>query len=181
VATCLVTGNLEPIGWAKMEALGISHLFTAPLFGGFGSDFCSGNTEEMWRDRAELVRVAAERCVQQVPGGCCPRDSLAAGPARGLLVPPCSGACHLPLPSHRAPEQLALSTCGAGGVVISAKYHVGDTPNDIQAAIAVGAVPIGVATGIYTCEQLRAYCSTPDSVLLEGLHDVEGMLRVLGL
>ena len=73
VATCLVTGNLEPclIGWAKMEALGIAHLFSQPAFGGFGSDFCSGNTEEMWHDRAELVRVAAERCSKQFPGACC--------------------------------------------------------------------------------------------------------------
>jgi hypothetical protein len=31
VATCLVTGNLEPIGWGKMKALGIDHLFSKPL------------------------------------------------------------------------------------------------------------------------------------------------------
>lgn len=30
VATCLVTGNLEPVGWGKMQALGIEHLFTQP-------------------------------------------------------------------------------------------------------------------------------------------------------
>ena len=29
---------------------------------GFGSDFCSGDTEATWRDRAELVRIAARRC-----------------------------------------------------------------------------------------------------------------------
>lgn len=62
VAVCLVTGNLQPIGWAKMEALGIKSFFTEPFFGGFGSDYCSGNTEESWKDRAELVRIAAERC-----------------------------------------------------------------------------------------------------------------------
>lgn len=39
-ASCLVTGNLEPIGWAKMRALGIEPLFTRPLFGGFGTDHC---------------------------------------------------------------------------------------------------------------------------------------------
>jgi phosphoglycolate phosphatase len=69
----------------------------------------------------------------------------------------------------------------AGGASISAKFHVGDTPNDIQAAIKVGAVPVGVATGIYSSEQLKEFCTVPESVLLEGLHDVEGMLRVLGL
>ena len=69
VAICLVTGNLQPIGWAKMESLGIKHLFTPPCFGGFGSDYCSGNTEGMgWRDRAELVRIAANRCAEHCGG-----------------------------------------------------------------------------------------------------------------
>lgn len=45
-----------------MRALGLEQLFSSPRFGGFGSDFCSGNTEEMWRDRAQLVRIAAQRC-----------------------------------------------------------------------------------------------------------------------
>lgn len=30
--------------------------------GGFGSDFCSGNTDEMWHDRAELIRIAEKKC-----------------------------------------------------------------------------------------------------------------------
>jgi hypothetical protein len=29
-----VTGNLEPIGWAKMEALGLKRHFSKPLVGG---------------------------------------------------------------------------------------------------------------------------------------------------
>jgi phosphoglycolate phosphatase-like HAD superfamily hydrolase len=33
---------------------------------------------------------------------------------------------------------------------------VGDTPHDIACAMAVGAVPVGVATGSFTVEQLRA-------------------------
>ncbi|GAB4819077.1 hypothetical protein N2152v2_006123 [Parachlorella kessleri] len=69
VAVCLVTGNMEPIGWTKMEALGIKHLFTEPFFGGFGSDFCSGNTEQSWKDRAELVRIAAKRAEENLSGG----------------------------------------------------------------------------------------------------------------
>lgn len=68
VATCLVTGNLEPIGWAKMQALGIDHLFSDPRFGGFGSDHCGGNTAEMWRDRAEFVRIARRRCAEEWGG-----------------------------------------------------------------------------------------------------------------
>ena len=68
VATGLVTGNLEPIGWGKMEALGILSLFTKPKFGGFGSDFCSGNIAESWKDRGELVRIAAKRAEESMPG-----------------------------------------------------------------------------------------------------------------
>ena len=59
--TCLVTGNLEPIGWLKMQHLGLYDCFSAPQFGGFGTDFCSGNCLEMWRDRAEFVRIAGEK------------------------------------------------------------------------------------------------------------------------
>ncbi|GFR49030.1 hypothetical protein Agub_g11052, partial [Astrephomene gubernaculifera] len=100
-ATCLVTGNLEPIGWGKMERLGILELFSQPRFGGFGSDFCSGNTAETWRDRGEFVRIAARKCEER----------------------------HGP---------------------VGARFHVGDTPMDIQAALDAGAVAIGVATGIYS-------------------------------
>lgn len=44
VAVGLVTGNLEPIAWGKMQALGLLEAFSEPHFGGFGSDFCSGAT-----------------------------------------------------------------------------------------------------------------------------------------
>ncbi|GFH08393.1 uncharacterized protein HaLaN_03344 [Haematococcus lacustris] len=110
-ATCLVTGNLEPIGWAKMQALGILELFTKPRFGGFGSDLCSGNTEESWRDRSDLVSLAAVKGSQLLPG---------------------------------AEEGFA------------ARYHIGDTPMDIQAALAAGAKAVGVTTGIYSREELLA-------------------------
>ncbi|PSC72331.1 haloacid dehalogenase [Micractinium conductrix] len=71
VAVGLVTGNLEPIGWAKMDALGIRHLFTHPNFGGFSTDYCNPeNVEQSWRDRAEFVRIAASKCEAQLqPGG----------------------------------------------------------------------------------------------------------------
>lgn len=69
VITCLVTGNLEPIGWAKMDALGIKHLFTEPYFGGFGSDYCNpDNSEQSWKDRAELVKIAAQKTHKIFPG-----------------------------------------------------------------------------------------------------------------
>ena len=37
-------------------------------FGGFGSDHCSGNTLESWRDREELVRIAASRARNSAAG-----------------------------------------------------------------------------------------------------------------
>jgi phosphoglycolate phosphatase len=48
----LVTGNLTPIGWAKMEALALLPFFTEPRFGGFGSDHS---------ERGELVKIAGQR------------------------------------------------------------------------------------------------------------------------
>ncbi len=86
----LVTGNLEPIAWSKMEALGIRHLFSEPSFGGFGSDYCSHNIENGAADRAELVRIAARRAAATASGfevvarfhiGDAPNDVLAGCPS----------------------------------------------------------------------------------------------------
>ena len=45
-----MTGNLEPIAWGKMQALGLLEAFSEPHFGGFGSDYCSGGglTGTLW-------------------------------------------------------------------------------------------------------------------------------------
>ena len=51
-----------------MEALGLLPYFSVPNFGGFGSDYCSGNTAEVWRDRSELVSIAAKRVEDRFPG-----------------------------------------------------------------------------------------------------------------
>eukprot|EP00898_Chlorokybus_atmophyticus_P007713 jgi/Chlat1/7943/Chrsp68S07369 len=48
----LVTGNLQDIGWMKMDALGLKPYFTVPNFGGFGSDHI---------ERTELVKIALQR------------------------------------------------------------------------------------------------------------------------
>ncbi|KAL6779565.1 hypothetical protein ACKKBG_A12780 [Auxenochlorella protothecoides x Auxenochlorella symbiontica] len=127
--TCLVTGNLEPIGWGKMQALGLSDLFSTPHFGGFGSDFCSGNTEETWRDRAEFIRLAAMKAAGQADGP------------------------------------------------ITARFHIGDAPMDVQAAADAGAVPLGVTTGIYTKEQLLV--AAPSATILEGLGDLSKVMDIL--
>ncbi|PRW57041.1 haloacid dehalogenase [Chlorella sorokiniana] len=137
VAVGLVTGNLEPIGWAKMDALGIRHLFSQigqppANFGGFSTDYCNpANVEESWRDRAEFVRIAAQKLEAGRPGG------------------------------------------------IKARFHVGDAPMDVQAAVGGGAQAIGVCTGIYTKQELSE--AAPAAVVLDDLTDTAAVLRVLGL
>jgi hypothetical protein len=49
-------------------------------FGGFGSDLCSGNYEESWRDRSEFVKLAGERARKLCPGVNCIQHT-AYGPA----------------------------------------------------------------------------------------------------
>jgi len=87
----LCTGNLEPIAWSKMEALGIRHLFSDPPCGGFGSDYCSNNIENGAADRAQLVATARKRVAaarggdEQIGRWCanCPSDVPLCG-----LAPP---------------------------------------------------------------------------------------------
>lgn len=231
VHTCLVTGNLQPIGWTKMRALGVEELFTCPRFGGFGSDFCSGNVEEMWRDRAEFVRIAAERCRAQAsasgkpppgsPDSCTPstkgtkmdalrcmsllsavirpewrRSPSAAAPcAKGhnpsshdkpylcrptfarppLTQPPRVRRTSLtPFPLFPFPSASSLPPPAT-----FQHFHVGDTPMDIQAAEAAGAVAVAVATGVFTKEALQA-CS-PNAIVLDSLASLPQALAALGL
>jgi beta-phosphoglucomutase-like phosphatase (HAD superfamily) len=138
--TGLVTGNLEPIGWAKMEALGLKRHFSMPLLGGFSSDYCSNQLDDHSVDRAEFIRVAL-------------RKAQAHAPAEYRLI------------------------------------HFGDTPNDIKAAVAAGALPVGLATGAFTKAQLSAAALEAglgrscgqDAVILDDLRDTSAVLRAMGL
>ena len=56
-------------------------------------------------------------------------------------------------------------------------FVVGDTPHDIACADAVGAVPIGVATGGYTVEDLRR-CGAKN--VFADLTDADAFLRIIG-
>jgi hypothetical protein len=101
VATCLVTGNLEPIGWGKMRALGIEHLFTQPRFGGFGSDHCrwalrgrGSGAAEAGGERPAGTRIGFVRGPQRLaPGAGCgqmlgrPRASPRPWPTPRRLLP----------------------------------------------------------------------------------------------
>lgn len=132
----LCTGNLEPIAWSKMEALGLKDLFTSPNFGGFGSDYCSGNSDprQSYKDRAELVQTAVRRAA-----------SIA-----------------------NLDEQCLR------------RFHVGDAPMDVQAAVAGGSTAIGLLTGIFSREDLQQCCSSDDDVIiLPNLENTDHVLDII--
>ena len=66
--------------------------------------------------------------------------------------------------------------CGLDGVEYADVLVVGDTPNDVACANAVGARPVAVATGNYSVDQLR---HTGAPIVLHDLSDTEGFVRLL--
>jgi len=58
------------------------------------------------------------------------------------------------------------------------KFLIGDTPNDIKAAHAIGAMAIAVTTGAFTREELVA---AKADVVLDDLTDLKSILALLGL
>ncbi|KAF8378170.1 hypothetical protein HHK36_029507 [Tetracentron sinense] len=114
VAIGLVTGNLEEIGWLKMEGLGIKKYFTVPNFGGFGSDHI---------DRGHLVKIAADRAEKLFPGGFdlrvhvgdTPNDIKAAEFGGALAVGVCTGIF----------SKVELEQASSGGAVVLADLRDG--------------------------------------------------------
>lgn len=86
------------------------------------------------------------------------------GAARTKLVPAnlnrffIFGAYGSDSPDRPELTRLAIEKAAAlrRGLVPSQVFVVGDTPRDLQAARAAGAVSVGVATGHYTVEELEA-------------------------
>ena len=75
------------------------------------------------------------------------------------------------------PVALGRATeCGMPSFLPADVIVVGDTPHDVRCAQAVGAVPVGVATGGFTADQLRD-CGA--AVVFETLEDTEGFGRLL--
>ena len=66
--------------------------------------------------------------------------------------------------------------CGLPAVAYEDVFVIGDTPHDVACADAVGAVPIAVATGSYSVDDLRR---TGARVVLEDLSDTNGFLEIL--
>jgi phosphoglycolate phosphatase len=53
---------------------------------------------------------------------------------------------------------------------------VGDTPHDIACALAAGSLPVGVATGSYSTQQLR---ESGAEIVFETLEDMQGFIALL--
>lgn len=66
--------------------------------------------------------------------------------------------------------------CGIHGIEASAIFVVGDTPHDVACARAVGAVPVAVATGGFTSDQLRE-CGA--DIVYENLSDPAPFLKAI--
>jgi phosphoglycolate phosphatase len=66
--------------------------------------------------------------------------------------------------------------CGLPDLAPEHILVVGDTPHDIACARAVGAVPVGVATGTFTVEQLKA---TGADIVFKDLSDTGAFLELL--
>ena len=66
--------------------------------------------------------------------------------------------------------------CGLPEISPSDVLVVGDTPHDVACAHAAGAVPVAVATGGYTVEQLR---ESGAEIVFKDLSDTEEFLRLL--
>jgi hypothetical protein len=155
----LVTGNLQPIGWAKMRALGVEHLFTGPpRFGGFGSDHCSGNVREMWRDRAEFVRVARRRAEEAFEG-----EGAAAAIAR-----------HWHVGDTPADVRAALAA-GAGAVAVATGAF---SAEELRRAADEALEELRKEV---ESEADEAVLLPPVVVLEQGLRDVEAVLAAMGL
>ena len=55
-------------------------------------------------------------------------------------------------PIQPSPERVQLPAADP----IGRRYHIGDTPMDLQAADGAGAQPVGVLTGVYSRAELSA-------------------------
>jgi phosphoglycolate phosphatase-like HAD superfamily hydrolase len=66
--------------------------------------------------------------------------------------------------------------CGLPELAYQDVFVIGDTPHDVACADAVGAVPIAVATGSYSVEQLR---ETGARIVLQDLSDTPAVMQLI--
>lgn len=181
----LVTGNVEGIARRKMRAVGIwdTGALSSPcptqkrwsgtediaFLGGFGSDYCSGNIDDLDRnflDRSEQIAIATKRCQNKLQT------------------------------NENNNNNKKTTTTSTSATVLKRVVHVGDAPADVLAAkaysentskddsICVGMV--AVATGSYSAEELQELAGEPvpgkwEPVILEkGMEDPQ-FLKACGL
>jgi phosphoglycolate phosphatase len=68
--------------------------------------------------------------------------------------------------------------CGVPTLLSTDVIVVGDTPHDVACAKAAGATAVGVATGGFTADELRA-CGAP--IVFDTLRDTQDVLRQIGI
>lgn len=92
-----------------------------------------------------------------------------------------------PIP-HRAGGRTCANICpppppplSRADAAVSRRWHVGDTPADIRAALTSGAAALGVATGVYPRAKLEALGAEPEVVVLDSLEDTDAVMAALGL
>lgn len=76
----------------------------------------------------------------------------------------------VPIALERA-RRCGLPDIGAGDILV-----VGDTPHDVACARAAGAMPVAVATGLFTADELRA---SGADIVFKDLSDTASFLRLL--
>lgn len=169
----LVTGNVEGIARRKMKAVGIYETDglwkAAPsqrpwpgtdhisFLGGFGSDYCSGNIDDLSRnhlDRAEQIQIAARRCIE----GWNDEEEESSLLTKVVHV-------------GDAPADVLA----AKSVALQAK------PNHYCVGM------VAVATGSYGADELQALCGAPipgqwePLVLPDGMKDTDAFFEACGI
>ena len=66
--------------------------------------------------------------------------------------------------------------CGIADASVADVWVIGDTPHDVACALAVGATPVGVATGGYGVDQLR---DSGAEIVFEDLSETAAFLKLL--
>jgi phosphoglycolate phosphatase len=148
----LATGNLEMIGWTKVEEVGLREWFR---FGGFSDRF---------EIRAAMVADAAAKA----------RELIRSHPSHDGTVSRMGHPDLLGTRSHPLRDGTAQGM-GHPGLIKDAVWPticvVGDTPRDIEAARANGLPVIAVATGNYPFDELAAMepevCTSSLAALLD--------------
>jgi len=134
----VLTGNIRPLAHAKLGALGLIGYLDMDI-GAYGDDH---------EIRAELVHIARRSAAESLRRS---RDTRDTGN-------PCDpGDPRDPRDSYRAGEDRAdISSQEPGPFAGTATVLVGDTPLDVEAALATGSRAVAVATGSYSADELAA-------------------------